>query len=580
MHPSPDELAKHISRSEAFYTLLRERAALLGGDTKTVNIYTEELLAWNRTQWRPRVREALSVVKAQPTSRPPPLTLGIMHASDFKERRRTLAALISSVRDHYPLLPILVAYDGAYLYEPALGASDEEYIRSAETGLAAGRNTIVANVQTEFVMIVDDDVEFHHGTQLGTLVAHLRRDPALALVAACYHPSDCYAYNLNSDGVNVRLDAAVDGHSVPVKAQLVQNAFVARTAVLRRHAWDARQHLMEHESFFAALANSGVAVGFDPRVTVLHHHEHRNPRYFVKRHQEAKFLQYLCRNFPRLRRWQTPSFSLDCPAGKVDLPMQDRQAAIAWDDSTDYSTVVYQPPNVTCFIIIPSAQGHVPERDMLRRGWLGAFHGINPAWDYGFFTGGEPFSKVCTNIIRAAQTRMCGPRNTSISDYAAGSNGACRARCECELTCHFYSYWQSGGAGWCVTTPSCTAADMELEPQHVIDIVGCAHAGMPSTLSGDAIQMFGDVVRLPVPDDYAHLGEKVLAALQWTADHVEADYVLKVDLDTWVDADLLVSWLLKSSSLVEADAAAWYGGMVPGRAPVLRRTWFKPLFSS
>ena len=215
-----------------------------------------------------------------------PLTLGIKHVSDFEERRRTLTTLITSVRDQYPLLPILVAYEGAYHYEPAFGASNEEYIRCTAKGLSVGRNTIVAHVQTEFVMIVDDDVEFHRGTRLGTLVAHLQHDPALGLVAACYYPSDCYAYNLKLDATHVRVEevSPVAGELVgPIRAEVVHNCFVARTAVLQSHPWDSRQQLMEHETFFAALASSGIAVGYDPRVTLYHHQQHNDAEYFVQR---------------------------------------------------------------------------------------------------------------------------------------------------------------------------------------------------------------------------------------------------------------------------------------------------------
>ena len=81
-----------------------------------------------------------------------------------------------------------------------------------------------------------------------------------------------------------------------------------------------------------------------------------------------------------------------------------------------------------------------------------------------------------------------------------------------------------------------------------------------------AVPMLGDVVRLQVPDDYVHLGEKVLAALQWTLEHVEAEFILKVDEDTWVHADRLALWL---RTIDANQPGGWYGGMVH-RAPVQR----------
>ena len=84
-----------------------------------VEIGSEDLLNMNRTAWRPYFEAALSVADAHQTPPgPAPLTLGVKHSSDFEERRRTLATLITSVRERHPILPILVAYDGAHGYEP------------------------------------------------------------------------------------------------------------------------------------------------------------------------------------------------------------------------------------------------------------------------------------------------------------------------------------------------------------------------------------------------------------------------------------------------------------------------------
>ena len=53
--------------------------------------------------------------------------------------------------------------------------------------------------------------------------------------------------------------------------------------------------------------------------------------------------------------------------------------------------------------------------------------------------------------------------------------------------------------------------------------------------------MLGDIVRLAAPDDYARLGDKVLAALAWAEAHVHAEFFLKLDTDTWVHPERLNS---------------------------------------
>ena len=235
------------------------------------------------------------------------LTFGVKHISSFAARRSLLTALIKSIRAAgHATQPILVAYDGDYRYART-GPLGERYLEVSEPrGLSAGRNAIARHVTTEFVMIMDDDVLFHAETHVGTLLAHMLRDPALGLVAACYHPSDCYAHNLTINRRRIKSTPVLPAQQGLTRAHLVQNLFLARSSMLRANPWDERQRLMEHETFFAKLVIRGVAVGLDPSVTAIHQHYLRTEEYNAQRHVESTYLQYLCRNFPRLSDWQMP----------------------------------------------------------------------------------------------------------------------------------------------------------------------------------------------------------------------------------------------------------------------------------
>ena len=229
-----------------------------------------------------------------------------------------LAELLRSIRSFYPTLPVVVAYDGYHELVPTERPELERFVRlsNSSTGLSHGRNQIVAHTTTEFVMILDDDVLFQPSTRLEALVGHLDRDPQLALVAGCYAPDTCHAYMLTMEGQRVVatvLEQQQGPHAGPVSAQVVQNAFVARTSVLRENPWDGRQQMMEHESFFAALASRGQKVGFDADVTLVHQHELAESEAYARaRHSEKHFFQYLCRNFPRIQSWALPWFNVDC----------------------------------------------------------------------------------------------------------------------------------------------------------------------------------------------------------------------------------------------------------------------------
>ena len=113
-----EDLARHLASSKKWYTKLRKRAPLLGGDARMVEMRTEDLLALNRTAWRPYFQASLpAAVNAQNSSGPFPLTVGVKHVSDFVERRnaaglkRPLPCL--TVLPHLPawcllgLLPLL-----------------------------------------------------------------------------------------------------------------------------------------------------------------------------------------------------------------------------------------------------------------------------------------------------------------------------------------------------------------------------------------------------------------------------------------------------------------------------------------
>ena len=93
-------------------------------------------------------------------------------------------------------------------------------------------------------MIMDDDVLFDEATRVGVLLTHLRADPSLALVAGCYAPHDCYAYNLRpctdasacAGAYTMTSERAVPTSlaSEVSRADVVHNLFVARAQVLRQ----------------------------------------------------------------------------------------------------------------------------------------------------------------------------------------------------------------------------------------------------------------------------------------------------------------------------------------------------------
>ena len=332
-------------------------------------------------------------------------------------------------------------------------------------------------------------VRFHRATRLEALVSHLQHNQRLALVASCYYPADCYGYNLVVKGRDVLAEpvsTTAPNASSPIFATLVHNVFVARVTVLAAHPWDERQQLMEHETFFAALAADGQLVGFDPSVTVLHSTANRSYEYDLGRHREPTFLPYTCRNFPRIDVWHLPFFHLDCAARTVKTFADGRFSQLEWNAEDDSSASIYHPSQVTLFLMIMSSRqsAHVEARDRLRRSWLRQFEpaavswpATAVSWEYGFFVG----------------------------------NGV------------------SEGVGSTREEAGAVAAA----------VVSASPTALPTLHR----RMRGYTVLVDSPDDYQRLASKVLAAIRWVTAHVKTECILKLDEDTWVDAAGVVDWL-------------------------------------
>ena len=118
------------------------------------------------------------------------------------------------------------------------------------------------------------------------------------------------------NGARARLEAVSNNASTATPsvdlcqpADVVQNFFMARTATLRRYHWDARQKMMEHESFFYQLKANNKQVILCREVTV--HHVIGKERMNMTelntykkesiRFKSQRFIQYFCKNFPHVQ---------------------------------------------------------------------------------------------------------------------------------------------------------------------------------------------------------------------------------------------------------------------------------------
>ena len=515
------------------------------------------------------------------------VTVGIKHTSAFPRRRAMLGVLLASIRARYgDSLRILVADDGRSAHKPTLqrhGA--RRIVLPRDSGLSHGRNELVRAARTPYITLLDDDVVFHAATDLEALVDALERSSA-GVAGGCYadvrdvHGApDCYNLRFDAtDGgavVHARtLPAPARGGGACVPAHATHNVFVGRTASLRRFGWDPRQKVMEHETFFYQLYLAGVGVLACPRVTVLHNTtrdaEYRERSFRLK---EAEFMQYLCKNFPALREFNTPYLRWRCAEREYCNPVWGAQFAfdgvechpMTWDAADDasfaavplvaapiHSAELFPPADAdgggAGSAVAAGARRHVPllvliftERsNTARRAWQRATW-LSFEWHRAHLSR-EPVPWRYVYV----QARRAGPPRRRLRKRRAGKRHG------------------NGGGG-----AAAAAAMGELQERL-------------AALDDEYVdRVVGDTVTLSaVREGYHGLVHKVFAALRWALDHTSFETILKTDDDSMVHVGRLWQWLhadlgTRGVPAHRPDAVRVYAGRIFPRSQVIRANFTK-----
>lgn len=214
------------------------------------------------------------------------------------ERPNCLRRLVGSIRRFYPTIPVLVVDDSREPLEP-VPEGITRYLHEPFDSLAVagGRNFGLRRVETEYVLICDDDMVFGRRTDLRKMLRTLETTPFELVSCTCmdYRPGTsiregiwCFEGTLDAaDGVLVQRFGAtrdtIDG--LPV-FDVVNNFFVARRETLGEDPWDARLKFgQEHTDFFLTMKERGVLCTRLPDVVVQHRPE-RLPAYEARRDRE------------------------------------------------------------------------------------------------------------------------------------------------------------------------------------------------------------------------------------------------------------------------------------------------------
>jgi (N-acetylneuraminyl)-galactosylglucosylceramide N-acetylgalactosaminyltransferase len=221
------------------------------------------------------------------------------------QRPDALRRLLASIRRFYPEIAICVVDDSEAPLEPVPSEITRYcHLPFRSLGVSAGRNFGLRHVETDHVLVCDDDMVFGRRTDLSKMLRTLQ-STRFELVSCMWMDHEPwrsiprgvrrYEGTLEIDGGTLvhRLGATrgtIDG--LPV-FDIVHQFFVASVDRLGPDPWDARLKVAgEHVDFFLGLKERGLLCTRLPDV-VVHHYPQLPPEYLPFRADTAADVRLL-----------------------------------------------------------------------------------------------------------------------------------------------------------------------------------------------------------------------------------------------------------------------------------------------
>jgi hypothetical protein len=194
------------------------------------------------------------------------------------ERPKAIGRLLKSLRRYHPGLKTLVADDGV----EATPSKHVETVRlPSEKGQAACLNALLARVRTPYFLVLSENAEIHHDSQLESLtnlVANDQLDIAGGNVVACRRRL-WFFVSRQAQGKHGLLEIAGDRLKLLPGSRSQGNGFwwcdllpaffVARTDRVRAMGgWDPELRDDCQEEFFFRAHRHGIRVGLQPAATI------------------------------------------------------------------------------------------------------------------------------------------------------------------------------------------------------------------------------------------------------------------------------------------------------------------------
>ena len=228
------------------------------------------------------------------------------------ERYDKVIRLIDSVLKYYPSLTIIVA-DDSVNFHTIRKKNVLHYRMPPQIGWFAGRNLVVSQVMTEYLVWVDDDFVFDKNTKLELFMEKLDRlDLRLDLVAGhVVSPGktgscgSCLQVEMDREGYCVTVNRScslgpLDGYPQCVLVDRALNFFMARTKSVHEIGFDPHFNHIGHTSFFIdgyhtlrSACCSDVSIGhFSAGSSPFYHQNRRISGQELIKHQSYILFKY------------------------------------------------------------------------------------------------------------------------------------------------------------------------------------------------------------------------------------------------------------------------------------------------
>lgn len=168
------------------------------------------------------------------------------------ERPKELKRLIRSIKRYYPNMKIIVVDDSA---NPVQIEEVEMIHLPFDSGISAGRQKGLDCVQTEYMLLLEDDYIFYHKTKIHLALEAMEAQPDIDLMGGAvlelplFHEIDYRQANLfPTESLATKPAGTIIG-KYPVLDK-VANFYIARTDKLRLVGWNPSIKRLDHADFF------------------------------------------------------------------------------------------------------------------------------------------------------------------------------------------------------------------------------------------------------------------------------------------------------------------------------------------